>query len=192
MFELVFFGAVLISIVLNPWFDYRTHALSDLGSIGANQAWIFNLGLILTGILGIIFAIRILIRLPKPMDIFGYGMLTGAIFYIFVGIFPDNSRFYIIPNKLTFHLFFTLTGSLIVSIFILLYGIYWTWNREWRKKGITLLVVGFSLPLLAIFFGPPGLATIELVFTSIILLWSYLLIYHLCGSEKNEDNLGNS
>ncbi len=192
MFELVFFVTLPISLLLNPWFDYRIHALSDLGAIGANQAWIFNLGLILTGVFGIIFATRILIKLPTPMDTFGYGMLTGAIFYIFVGIFPDNAKFYLIPNKLTFHLFFTLTGSLIVSLFILLYALYWTWNKEWRKEGITLLVVGFTSPTVVLLFGPPSLTPIELVFSGIILLWSYLLIYHLCGSGKNEDNLGNS
>ncbi len=186
IFEPVFFVAVLISLIFNPWFDYNTHPLSDLGAKSATYPWIFNMGLFLTGAFGIVFSLRVLIKMKKPMNYIGYLMLIGTIFFILVGIFPDDFAFYIVPNQLSLHKFITLLGSSIISLGILSYAIYWVINKKWRRMGISLLIIGFTLPGIALLINSKSLTPIEIAFSTNILVWSYMLIYHLCHGEANE------
>jgi hypothetical membrane protein len=53
----IFFIAV--SIALSPWFNWGTNALSDLGHSGNSEvAPLFNFGLLLSGFLTIVFAVK--------------------------------------------------------------------------------------------------------------------------------------
>ncbi|MEM1547135.1 MAG: DUF998 domain-containing protein, partial [Candidatus Methanomethylicia archaeon] len=53
-----------ISIMLSPWFNPYENALSDLGNIALNglTAYIFNLGLILSGFLIALFALFVSLK----------------------------------------------------------------------------------------------------------------------------------
>jgi len=51
----VAFSCIFIAISLSPWFSWTENALSDLGVGGA--AWVFNSGLMVGGILTMVFAV---------------------------------------------------------------------------------------------------------------------------------------
>lgn len=59
----VFIG---VSILLSPWFSWRENALSDLGhSFGSSVASVYNFGLILSGLLVILYATKVLSQYAK-------------------------------------------------------------------------------------------------------------------------------
>ncbi len=55
----VIFTCLWLSIASSPWFTWTQHALSDLG-IQANTAALFNYGMILGGILTLIFSLGLI------------------------------------------------------------------------------------------------------------------------------------
>ncbi|MEM4750470.1 MAG: DUF998 domain-containing protein, partial [Sulfolobales archaeon] len=59
--SLVFLISVLISISYNSWFDFNKNAFSDLGGSQAVNPWIFNTGLIISGILVILLALHMIL-----------------------------------------------------------------------------------------------------------------------------------
>ncbi len=80
---------IFTSIAANPWFRWRDHALSHLGSPAGTIPVLFNFGLILTGALGILMAAGLgglatdwRGRLGRALLAVALGSLVG------VGLFP--------------------------------------------------------------------------------------------------------
>ena len=66
----VVYISILVSIMFSPWFSWQSDALSDLGhSVKSEAAPIFNLGLLLTGFLTIIYAVTVLKKHAKYSSI---------------------------------------------------------------------------------------------------------------------------
>lgn len=80
---------IAASIAVNPWFKWRDHALSHLGSPAGAIPALFNAGLILTGTLGLVMAAGL-----GPLATDGWGRLGRALLAIAlasligVGLFP--------------------------------------------------------------------------------------------------------
>jgi hypothetical membrane protein len=54
---LMVYVSIALSLVLSPWFNWKTNALSDLGhAVNSHVASIFNFGLLLAGFLLMIYA----------------------------------------------------------------------------------------------------------------------------------------
>ncbi|MBC7090521.1 MAG: DUF998 domain-containing protein [Nitrososphaeria archaeon] len=53
---IIAWATIFVSIMVNPWFNLFKGALSDLGALGLGTNYIFNTGLILTGIVFAIYA----------------------------------------------------------------------------------------------------------------------------------------
>lgn len=51
-----FYGSVSVAVVLSPSLQWTANTLTDLGAVGAHRAWIFNGGLILSGLFYLVFA----------------------------------------------------------------------------------------------------------------------------------------
>lgn len=85
---IVFIGA---AISIHPWFSFADNALSDLGAIGTSKSYVFNIGLILTGIFGLVFALGLVQFSDRKL-----GQIAAAIFgvgtfsLILIGIFPEG------------------------------------------------------------------------------------------------------
>ncbi len=86
------FFFIALSIQLNPWFSWPDNALSDLGAIGESYNYVYNLGMVLSGIGGALFSTG----LPRLTNnkiglagtaVFGAGMLSLAL----VGVFPSGT-----------------------------------------------------------------------------------------------------
>ncbi|MGI0020480.1 MAG: DUF998 domain-containing protein [Nitrososphaera sp.] len=77
------------AIAASPWFAWTDHALSDLGRDGRASAPIFNIGIIVSGILAFVFALGVLdasrVRLGRVGGIVLCIATTGL---IGIGVFP--------------------------------------------------------------------------------------------------------
>ncbi|MGC8849561.1 MAG: DUF998 domain-containing protein [Candidatus Bathyarchaeia archaeon] len=111
------FTFILCSISISPWFSWTHNALSDLGVGGSSQ--LFNLGLILSGVLLFLCALGLYNIDPGGViPSLGWALLASSgLSLIGVGVFPEN--------KGNIHLYFS------VAFFALLAS--------------SLLVVGFGL-----------------------------------------------
>ena len=57
---LLVYVSIVLSLVLSPWFNWESNALSDLGhAVNSDTASIFNLGLLLAGFLLMIYALTV-------------------------------------------------------------------------------------------------------------------------------------
>lgn len=83
---------IAISILTHSWFTWADNALSDLGAVGTSQAYIFNAGLIVAGILGIIFTFGLF---QYAEDILGqigsFIFLAAMVLLILIGVFPSGT-----------------------------------------------------------------------------------------------------
>ncbi len=84
------FSTIIVTTHLHSnWFLWTEHALSDLGALGEDYAIVFNLGMTLTGLFGIIFGIGLLKRLEQFISKVGAVLfIVGMGFLILVGLFP--------------------------------------------------------------------------------------------------------
>ncbi len=185
LYEPIFLVILLISLFLNPWFNFRNNALSDLGALGVPYAWVFNTGLIATGVLGSLFSWEFLRHMHEPLNIYGYGLLISSVLFILVGIFPENAD-YTVYGSISFHHFFAYSGFFVASVTILLFGFYWLTQKGWRVIAVFLLTVSLVCPSIAYIDGGPGIAIFETTFSFLTLLWTYLTIYYQCvAGDKN-------
>jgi len=86
--SIVVFSSVLAAISQSPWFSWTANALSDLGVSGA--ASIFNSGLIVGGILMMVFAAGLLVVRKGALERAGAALLfIGAIALSGIGVFTE-------------------------------------------------------------------------------------------------------
>lgn len=83
------FVFTISSIMLHPWFNFSDYAFSHLGKIGISLNFVFNIGLILGGVSGLIFSLGLFYVSNNKISrigsvLFGLGML----FFILLGLFP--------------------------------------------------------------------------------------------------------
>ncbi len=85
---------IAVAIVLSPWFDWVSRALSDLGNYnnGIIPAIVFNVGLVLTGIFELYFIqwfIRHLERIIARLAMAAFAI--ASVFLILIGILSENA-----------------------------------------------------------------------------------------------------
>ena len=79
--------AIGVSIIFSPWFSWQRNALSDLGhSVKSEVAPIFNLGLLLTGFLIIMYAATVLKKHAKYTSIC---LIASAIMLQLIATFDE-------------------------------------------------------------------------------------------------------
>ncbi|MBP1357703.1 MAG: DUF998 domain-containing protein, partial [Sulfolobus sp.] len=65
--------SILISIYLNPWFDFLKNAFSDLGSDYANYPFVFNYGLVISSIFMFLYAVWLIYSAKNKIETIGSG-----------------------------------------------------------------------------------------------------------------------
>lgn len=122
MFAPIFaFGCILLSIGYAPNFSWTDNALSDLGVMANPTSTVFNLGLIVGGILAIVFA--------SGLFIFYSGRLAGrvgALLFLLdalaltaIGIFPESSGPMHLYASVVFFALFPLAMFFMTAAFVL-------------------------------------------------------------------------
>jgi hypothetical membrane protein len=82
---IIFTALLAFSIIQNPWFNWKENAISDLGTTNGSP-FIFNTGIIVVGILLLIFSIGFLINYKEKL---GPTILLTCSFLLFgVGVYP--------------------------------------------------------------------------------------------------------
>lgn len=130
--------SIAVAIMLSPWFSWRNNAISDLGV--SDVAPIFNISLIVCGILCAIFFLSMILYLKDWLGKVGmFLMLLASIALVGIGVFTEDYS----PHHSYFSLaFFTLL--LVASI--LLCGFFLV-KRSTRYLGVTALavvIIGFG------------------------------------------------
>jgi len=162
---LIGFASIAVAISLSPsWFNWWTNALSDLGhpgmlgglngTPGLNLASpYFNGGLILTGIVTILFCTHLLMFFYLHKKIIGmigtFLFMISMTFLALVGIFHEALLF---PHAIAaLGFFFTLFSSTIIL------GIAFIRNPSTRIEGIIALIMGVIITI-TLFVGFSNLA----------------------------------
>jgi len=153
---IIAYTAIFIAIANAPWFTWYANALSDLGA-HAGSDYIFNTGLMIAGILLLLFSIGLFLHFQDLLS------KVGAIFLVLdsialfaIGFFPETAGIIHFYVSVMFFVMFPL-GYLIISVaFLLKKSNIWLamlaligaiasiiiWSFPWRSFGIT----GVAIP----------------------------------------------
>ena len=172
-------AAIWIStaIAINPSFDFYTSALSQLGSPGANDPWVYNIGLMFTSVLLFVFACSLLLYSKNRIESSGSSFLMiSSLFLALIGIYHGGTY----PHDFVSVWFFILA-----DISIITWGIGLILDdRKWAVYVIILAIfasaLGFGLPW-------PSSAELETFGTAAIGLWAVLMILHLRKTSTSTD-----
>ena len=172
--------AVLVSVYFSPWFEWSTHALSDLGVVqeGGTQVaiWIFNGGMVTAGLLIAIFISSTRKTIPDNlMSKIAYSLIfIGGINLALVGVFP-----YSVSG--TIHLVVALIYFIFMPIGLIMIGV----ERRARDKNFAIFSIGSGIVSLVVIGGailgilgtpigtiyPEGVAIPEFIEAVILGLW---------------------
>lgn len=84
---LIVYISILLSLVLSPSFDWKSNALSDLGhAVTSHVAPIFNLGLLLAGLLMMIYALTVFHKHAKYSS---FCLLVSTFFVQLLAVFNE-------------------------------------------------------------------------------------------------------
>ncbi|MFW9806180.1 MAG: DUF998 domain-containing protein [Candidatus Thorarchaeota archaeon] len=86
--------SIAVAILLSPWFKWEENALSDLGNYdrGIPAAIVFNIGLVLTGVLLLIFTLYFIRTITDlPTKIGSLPFIIALFFLIAIGVFSENA-----------------------------------------------------------------------------------------------------
>ncbi|MGC9009796.1 MAG: DUF998 domain-containing protein [Sulfolobales archaeon] len=157
---------IILSISQNPWFDLYKHALSDLGDpVRANKPWIYNLGLIITGVLTCIYSLYLTYVASNKIHVFASAMIfVAGIFLALIGLYPSGTR----P-----HVFVSTWFFIQIWISMLAFFIEALINRR-RLNGVILGLITVIGPLGALLIKWPSTALLEIY--GIILVDIYVII----------------
>jgi len=109
LIPVVIFTCLGLSIALSPWFTWTQHALSDLG-IQENTASLFNNGMILGGILSLIFSLGLMKILSNKLG--AYLLLLSSLALIGIGVFPET--IFVLHFMTSASFFFLLATALLI------------------------------------------------------------------------------
>ncbi len=172
---IVAFSFIALAIATHPWFSFTKNALSDLGALGRENSWIFNLGLIAGGILAIIFSSLIQGKGENVLENAAYFLfLIASVLMLLIGVFPEGTG----PHFTVSALFYLLSAISILSSgagFIMA-------GKSMEGVGSILIVATALLLSFGVKWG--GIAVPESIGAIGISLWIYMLIFaiNICKS----------
>jgi hypothetical membrane protein len=117
----VAFGCILLSITFAPNFSWTDSALSDLGVMPNPTAILFNSGLIISGILAMVFASGLFLVLKgKSTGRAGTLLfLLDCLALTAIGVFPENTGSMHFYASVAFFALFPLSMFLMTAYFVL-------------------------------------------------------------------------
>ncbi len=156
-----------ICIYLNPWFIFTVHAFSDLGGPNAYMPWVYNLGLITTGLVILAYSIYLVMFSENRLESVASGfMFIAGLFLMLIGIYPSGTK----PHNFVSTWFFLQADMAIL-----------TWGlglllRGQKRYGALFTLMGILGPLIAMVIDWPSAATVEAYGIVIIDLWVILML----------------
>jgi hypothetical membrane protein len=114
------FTLILLAIAYSPNFSWTENALSDLGVQERVTAVLFNTGLIISGVLAILFAIGLFTFLQENI----LGRIGASVFVLdafaltAIGVFPENVELIHFYASVTFFALFPLSMFFLTAAFL--------------------------------------------------------------------------
>lgn len=103
---------IITSILINPWFNLFRNALSDLGRVGLENNYIFNMGLILAALVALTYIPSLLSFFKSRVGYMGVGVFLIAILHLLlIGVFPEGTRYH---GFVSYEFFALMTLSLLL------------------------------------------------------------------------------
>jgi len=164
----VAFTAILTSIVLSPWFSWYSNALSDLGNYaGSDVAPIFNTGLLISGLLTIVFGLGVFRGFENcKIGKVGALILTAAgIALACIGIFSEDA------GRIHFYVSVAFFSLFPISLLVLGPAMFLRWSQ---KLGIFSIMIAI-LAALPWAFSWEGVAIPETISAAFASLWSMII-----------------
>ena len=153
-------------IMLNPWFVFTRDAFSDLGSAKASMPWVYNYGLILTGILILFYSIYLMITSENKVETVGSAFIfIAGLFLSLIGIFPSGTR----P-----HTFVSLWFFIQTDLGILTWGSGLIINKQ-KKTGLSIALMALIGGLIGFTINWPSAAMAETFGIIIIDIWVIIM-----------------
>ena len=143
---IVAFTCILLAINYYPQFSWTENALSDLGVQEGATAVLFNSGLIVSGVLALVFATGLFLFLNKTLTKIGASIffLTAAAL-IAIGVFPENAE--------PMHYYASVTFFLLAPISLLVFTAHFLLMRKVRMGLFTFLVATISAAIWILYFA---------------------------------------
>ena len=163
---IVFLTILFLSIQQVPWFSWTENAISDLGKQDA-APFIFNNGIIITGIMFLFFSIGLSKEL-KEKYVSPLFLSLSSVFLIGVGLVPLPNIFHVYLSGMFF-------GALGYAFFSFGYSYYKDSIPFFRKMGIFAifnLILTLSSPIFLLFFE--GVAIPEMILIIPGFIWCVL------------------
>jgi hypothetical membrane protein len=172
--SIVVLSSVLIAISQSPWFGWTANALSDLGVSGA--ASIFNSGLIVGGILMMVFAAGLLVVSGGALERAGAALLfIGAIALSCIGVFTESA------GDIHTYVAVAFFGISAISFFLIGAGSIVAGSK---KFGLLTVLAGVLVGLPWVFvWAWSGLAIPETLSALVIFIWVIAEGAKLCISK---------
>ena len=158
---------ILLAISRNPWFVFTENAFSDLGAASANDPWLFNVGMILTGVMIVLFAVHLFeVSINKISRIGGASMALTGLMLMMIGFFPEGTPYHYMVS-----VWFFSQGALTV----LIWGLALMREETWRKYGQIFTVMGITGPIIAVIVPWPSTAVAEAYGILVLNIWVALM-----------------
>ncbi len=181
---LIAFGCILLAIAYAPQFSWTDNALSDLGVMPNPTSVLFNLGLIVSGILAIVFAFGLLIFFNKTVSgrIGAIMFVLDCLALICIGIFPESAKPMHLYASVAFFAIFPLAMFLMTASFVL--------SSKHRMAVFTFAIAVFAAVVWAAEFlvhYVPGVAIPETLSALAACLWVAVLSFNILRKPLNPD-----
>jgi hypothetical membrane protein len=147
----VVFTSLGFSIASSPWFTWTQNALSDFG-IQENTALLFNYGMIISGLLALVFSIGLMKILVNKLG--AYVLALSSLALVGIGIFPETI--------FTLHFLTSASFFILLAVGLLIIGVTSGYNIFERNIGLLAMVlVVIALGSTVFLFHFDGIAVTE-------------------------------
>jgi len=158
---------IILAISINPWFSLAKNALSDLGAVGRENAWIFNSGLILAGTIAALYSIYLITSARSKLEILASTIfLMSSIHLIMIGAFPEGTY----PHLFVSYWFFLSAG-----VAVLLFGTAMLVKRD-LALGTSLIIISVIGFAGAALIPWPSIGAVEVFAIILLSIWAILML----------------
>lgn len=164
-------AGILIAIMMSPWFEWTTNALSHLGEQGKPSELVYNLSLIIAGILTLLFTGGLFKKMGYLAGSIGVLVLAvAAVTLVAIGVFNLPHYLHLFPSVA----FFTLLPASLLLIWIGL-----SKDGKHRLASFTLIAgavtAACAIATIALFFESGlGVAIPAFIFVLVTAIWIFI------------------
>jgi hypothetical membrane protein len=169
---IIAFAFILSAIAFYSQFSWTDNALSDLGVVSGATAVFFNSGLVISGVLIVLFGLKLPIMFDNRLlgKISAFVFIIDALALIAIGVFPESARPMHYYASVAFFVLLPISMLLITAAFLVV--------ARRRMALFTLLVAVVAVAVWVVQFSVrfvPGVAIPETISALSGSVWSIVL-----------------